>query len=562
MILCFILLFRQISLDAQQPSVMDKIVRYTGTDDPQELELEVVEKLEHFIDNPVQINVLSESELRSCGLFTHYQVAVISEYISRHGVIRSLSELSLLDGFGEEFSSKVAPFITLVAYPDTSGKITHEISSRSGMRKYWDEDWEGSYGFKYRIDASGKFSGTVAASRSYGYETWLPSAMTLSLAWKLRRIPLRIVAGDFNARFGQGLVLWNNSFLSGLAAPDNFMKKPSGITQSWSFTGSSSLTGIAADFVSGKFQISAVSAFSNLKTSLNSPEKLQFMPALNVGWYGRYGQVSMTNVAYISIYDKSFACKTGIDAAFCIKGVNIFGEAAYDWHIHCPSLLVGSRFKPSENLDMALLAQSDFISQYDAACSILLGVPSSRITCSLEATYYPVSKEVSTPCSIQLKSQLSCEFDLASNWKLKLRLSERIRNWGFNFRTDARADIVYHINRTQVSARLNVLNCDLTSFLSYLEYGYVGDALKVYLRQGLFFVDDWDDRIYVYERDAPGSFNSPAMYGRGVWTSIYTNLSLSRSLRLYIRASVIDYPFMQKKKPGKAELKLQIQYSF
>ena len=88
--------------------------------------------------------------------------------------------------------------------------------------------------------------------------------------------------------------------------------------------------------------------------------------------------------------------------------------------------------------------------------------------------------------------------------------------------------------------------------------------LTLHVRQGIFLIDDWDDRIYVYERDAPGSFNSPAMYGRGLWTSAAAALKISRRIRLYMRAAFTAYPLMEeeKKKPGKAELKLQIQFRF
>ena len=55
----------------------------------------------------------------------------------------------------------------------------------------------------------------------------------------------------------------------------------------------------------------------------------------------------------------------------------------------------------------------------------------------------------------------------------------------------------------------------------YAEAGFRTDALKVWLRGGIFKVDDWDDRIYVYERDAPGSFTVPARYGRGWDASFY-----------------------------------------
>ena len=80
----------------------------------------------------------------------------------------------------------------------------------------------------------------------------------------------------------------------------------------------------------------------------------------------------------------------------------------------------------------------------------------------------------------------------------------------------------------------------------------------------MFCVDDWDDRIYVYERDAPGSFNVPAMYGRGVWGSVVMSWKVSRALKVYLRGGYKSYVFMveEKKKPGKAELKLHAVLKF
>ena len=37
---------------------------------------------------------------------------------------------------------------------------------------------------------------------------------------------------------------------------------------------------------------------------------------------------------------------------------------------------------------------------------------------------------------------------------------------------------------------------------------------NAYFRWTVYKVDNWDDRIYVYERDLPGMFTSPAAYGR------------------------------------------------
>ena len=123
-----------------------------------------------------------------------------------------------------------------------------------------------------------------------------------------------------------------------------------------------------------------------------------------------------------------------------------------------------------------------------------------------------------------------------------------------------RADLSYVSGPWIMNMRLNALRCVGTGFVSYLEEGRKTSDMSIYLRQGVFFVDDWDDRIYVYERDAPGSFNVPAMYGRGWFASAVASAHVTRSMRIYARASYVGYHFMEheKRKPGKAELRIQL----
>ena len=534
-----LLFLGQIYLAGQNVIEIDSIFKLLGTDHVQEVSSEDVERLEYLLYHPARINQLDEAGLRSTGLFSQYQVAVIKDYLSLHGNIMSLMELSLLDGFDSDLVKRLAPFISLAPSGHEEAGCSHETAVRAGGKWQEGKETDGSYGAKYRININDGLKAVCALSRAAATDSWAPSAYTGSLEWKLRRCPVRIIAGDFNARFGQGLVLWNNSFMNTLTSPDTFMKKPSGITQSWSFTGSSSLRGLATEIGFGSFQLTALASHSG--------------PALNLAWYGRNGQISITNILW----------KSGIDAAFCIKGVNVFGEASYDWDSGLPSCIAGTRFRISESVDVAAQTRVFVKEEYGLALggSLSFGQNVSAVM-TADAAYYPVPKDKNEIHSAQLKTQMVCEMQSGTGWKLKLRVSERLRTWGLCFRTDIRADVLYDVGPIVLTTRVNVLSCDKTGVLSYVEGGYRQEKLSCYLRQGIFFIDDWDDRIYVYERDAPGSFNVPAMYGRGVWTAITANLKFARSLSLYARASYVAYPFMEKKKPGKAELKLQLQYRF
>ena len=251
---CFVL-YCHPYLMGQNLSRVDAVLRFLGSDDLHEYDADEVENLENLFDDPIRINIVSENDLRSSGVFTAYQAAVIADYIGRHGPIHSLLELSLLDGLGEGFVSKAAPFISLSAQSNASSRVRNELAVRSVAR--WQESTgsDVSYGLKYRIRSGERLSATVAASRSYGDGSWLPSAFSGSFAWKSGRMPVSVVAGDFNARFGQGLTLWNNSFINTLTGPDSFMKRPSGITQPWSFTGNGAMTGLAVEAGAGHWQV-------------------------------------------------------------------------------------------------------------------------------------------------------------------------------------------------------------------------------------------------------------------------------------------------------------------
>jgi hypothetical protein len=181
----------------------------------------------------------------------------------------------------------------------------------------------------------------------------------------------------------------------------------------------------------------------------------------------------------------------------------------------------------------------------------------------LDASYLPASKVPETE-SIQVKVSADGDISISERSTLKLKLSHRSRTWGRRFRTEARADFLWNKSEFSASARIDLLHCVSLGFLGYIEVGYKTRTLYLYMKQSVFIVDNWDDRIYAYERDIPGNFSVPAFYGRGLASSMILSWKFSRWGRLYLKGSLSSYPFMdgQKKKPGRAELKLQLAFSF
>ena len=183
---------------------------------------------------------------------------------------------------------------------------------------------------------------------------------------------------------------------------------------------------------------------------------------------------------------------------------------------------------------------------------------------SIETVYHPESKSKDGKKSTQVKLRTDWSCMVTEKFKLSFKFYDRLRTWGQKSRTDLRLDASYMTGKLDLMLRLNALKCEDLGLLGYIEGLYKEKGLSTSLRMGAFMIDDWEDRIYVYERDAPGSFNVPAYYGRGMWWACYMSWKYALWGQICIRASVIDYMFMiqEKRKPGHAELKVQSLFKF
>ena len=577
---------------AQEVDTFTAISEFIGSTSEEETDPDDVEGLEWYIEHPLRINMANSSRIRESGLLTQYQVASFLDYRSRHGDVLSLTELSAVDGFGQDFVRRLAPFISLetVRLPgqrsSASGKIAHELEIKGGIRT--NAEHKGQYALKYRIEAGDSFKASLALSKSA--ESKRPDALAGNLFWYFRKHSAKVAVGDFNARLGQGLALWNGMSMSGLNKPSTYLKRSSNLSPSSSYTGNYSFRGLAAEMMTGDFRMTFMTALTG------SGSEKGLLPAVNISWLWPSGQIGMTHYSDFRFPSTGMNIpdmKTSCDIAMTVRGVDLFAEGVYDWVSNVTASLAGIVFPAGENIRLASMLRfypSDFHPTYSAAARALtkctneygasvssefsagrwvringldgFGSSSRRIQgiLCMDGAYLPVSKSDDLSGSVQLKSLAEVRLMLNEAVALKWRLAERIRTWGKPFHTDLRMDIFYYSRLLDLTFRTNVVNCTETSFLLYGEGTIKPMPVKFSLRCGVFMADSWDDRIYVYERDIPGSFNVPALYGRGYWISLTGNWKFARWGRVYIRGSMTEYPFMQKKKPGKAELKLMFRF--
>jgi len=575
-VLSLLLPFAETYAEGASPGRVELIMRLLGADDPEDLDEETVERLDALLDHPLHINYASAGRLSASGLFTQYQTASILDCRARSGDILSFSELAAMDGFGEEFAEALKPFVSLdsSAAPGRSSvhsvNVANVLALRSSYR-FAENQEKGSdygYGLKYRLELGDRLELGLAANRTYGTGHSLPDAGTFYMACYGRKKSSKIVLGDYNLRYGQGVALWSGFNMDGVSYPQTFFRRPSGITPYLSFSGSGGYRGAAADFSAGHFTAGASIGIGGLKEMMAGKKSvpLSLSPAVNVGWLGRTAQASVTlcgTTAELAgdVSGGPFAAAVvSTDFRWCIKGVDLFGEAALDIKDMRPAAVAGTAFRAGENLELAfrgrcsgeecgVSAGGKFNCGQRMSLAGKEGFGSSVFrhsgTLCMDAAHYSYPKYKEGDSAWQVKVQIDYKLQVLPSLCLVFRFSERLRSAGETGRTDFRCDLKWSDGRWMGSMRMNVLYNKSVGLLSYTEGGYAGKFFTVHLRAGAFRTGSWQDRIYVYERDAPGNFNVPAYYGYGCWGALNVAIKTASWCRLYLRASTVRYPWSQ-----------------
>ena len=256
-------------LYAQSGEYIDDVIEYLGA-----------EEVEELISRPLALNQADRMELLASGLFTSYQAASIIDYRTRHGDILSFTELSYVDGLDRRKAELLQPFIVLNStdrpgHRDIADNLRNKLHVRGAVRMNDPSDIDWNYGARYLLEAD-SFSVSASFSNQYDAPEAYPSIISGNAVYKYRRG--KILIGDFNARFGQGLCLWNTMTLGARTSPSAFMRRASGLSPTFSFTGSSALTGVCADYNFRKWIVSTLLALPEIKSLEKEVDTITFLP--------------------------------------------------------------------------------------------------------------------------------------------------------------------------------------------------------------------------------------------------------------------------------------------
>lgn len=583
------------NMTAQSDERMRAMLYLTGADSEEELDEQEVERFAALASRPLEINLASRSRIVSSGLMSQYQAASLMDYRSRNGDVLSASELAAVDGFGEVYANALKPFISFVsnALPgqteSRAKRLSHEALARSSVKGE-----ACNYGLKYRMNYGGTFELSSAARTKYSdKEQFPPSAWSVNMTYYGRRRLGKFIVGDFNARFGQGLTLWSGMSLSGLSSSSSFSRRPTGLSPSWSWSGIGSHRGVAADFTAGRAVFSTFLSLPGLRSWCENgkPAEISLMAGANLTRYSRDGQFSLTGYCLSEPMNMSVRLQTGKlsgDFRYSLRGVDYFGEVAWDFAGKCPGAVLGAVFSIGGDWKLSSAVHSyssDFSPDYTGGIrSWTKSSDEHGVAVGLERAGAFLTADLAVKDRDRSKRQTRLIFklplQLTANSVLSVKFTERFRPYEdvLRYRTGARCDLDWSSSGLsarygqsdnpawKVRGRVEGLLCRSLAGLGYLEGGRKTDRFSAYLRGTIFIVDHWDDRIYSYERDAPGNFTVPAYYGRGWSLSAVSGCKFRlggvRRLKLYFRASTVAYSFMKEPKPSVSEGKIQAVMTF
>lgn len=585
----------QADLTAQSDNLMKAILYLSGADSEEELDEQEVERFAMLASRPLEINLASRSRMVSSGLMSQYQVASLMDYRSRDGDVLSVSELAAVDGFGEEYANALKPFISFAskALPGQtesgSKRLTHEALARSAVKG---EAF--NYGAKYRMNYGGTFEFSSAARTKYSdKDQFPPSAWSMNMTYYGKRRLGKVIIGDFNARFGQGLTLWSGMSMSGLSTSSSFSRRPSGLSPSWSWSGIGSHRGVAADLTAGRMVFSTFVSLPGLRSWCESgkPAEISLMTGANVTRYSRNGQFSITGYCLTGPMNMSAEPQGGKlsgDFRYSWRGVDYFGELAWDFAGESPGAVLGVVFPLGGDWKLSSAVHSyssDFSSDYSGGMRSWTKTSDEHgVAIGLEKSGAFLTADLAVKDGDRSKRQVRVLFklplQLTGTSVLSIRITERFRPYEeiLKYRTGARCDLDWSSSGLsarygpadkpawKIRGRIEGLLCRSLAGLIYLEGGRKTDRFSAYLRGTIFIADNWDDRIYSYERDAPGNFTVPAYYGRGWSLSAVAGCKFrfgkGKVLKLYFRASAVAYSFMKEHKPSVSEAKIQAVMAF
>lgn len=554
-----------------------------GEVDYEELQSDLIDIATH----PININMACIDDLEQLRFLNSQQIDAILLYVYQHPM-RDLSELQLIPCLEDYTIRNLRAFVTVAPVEENQPLLAHDVFRYAKHEAVVRLDTRNIENFerdpvfaqvRYKFNYQNRVQFGLNVRRPAGGE---PKDINYGGYLQLNDIGQMsvIVAGNYQASFGQGLVL-ANAFRSGKTsyvmtvgnAPDG-LRKYGGVD-------GKGLHGVAA---TARFRFSDVRADVSLLYSIQRANDSVWHHLLGTNASFRYKRMRIGLTAIENLYSDSVRpyrnmrynqhffrgnrqAVIGLNFRYNYGVFDLFGEVATAQNSHWGvALETGCRWNPIRGIGLVMLYRY-YSPWFDNTLGYAFSETSRlndenggyvgvevtmlqhwRFTAYGDVFYFSgIKYGIPYAPSLGYDAMLEADYTHNNQWGMQMRLRAREKakrgTYSMRYRFNWTDDHWYL--RTQCEA--NVV-ADSTHQLTWgvnvyqdIHYSFTRIPLAIQLRLQAFDALSWNNRFYCYEDDVLYAFSIPPIYGRGGRFFLNLRWRVIPQLSLYLRVSETIY---------------------
>ncbi|MBO5362437.1 MAG: hypothetical protein J6A35_05725 [Paludibacteraceae bacterium] len=552
---------------------------YNQLSEDGEIPLEdVQEELIEIAQNPINLNQTTVNELSQLHFLSDEQIDAILLYQYLHP-FQEIYELQLIDCLKDYEIRNLLPFVYVgeakeeknMYFREVFHYAKHEITLRTDARNIEDFEGDPMYGkLRYRFNYQNRVMAGVTIGRTPG-ATW--ENINYGGFIELRDMgPMkRIVAGNYQANFGYGLVIGSpfkrgkTAYIQSTATTDEGLKKFGSVGDSYNYFHGVGATAKVSSWAD-------VSAFYSLREG-----KEEWNHVVGVNATGRWNRlkVGVTAVENIEATSSQFKERSqasyslkvkgdetkrrvasgvmGVNARWNMGKVDIWGEMATShgnkWGM---GVITGVRYRPISDVNLLAIYRyysPEFDNVYaNSLCSWsrmkdehggYLGVEYNRLKNWQLSAFGDVWKS-------GFETMVQADFIPKKDYRMHTRF--RVKRKDKKDTYSLRWNMVYEFGqwkmKTQADGNLVQTNNALTygwSVLQDVEYRFSEVPVVLQFRAQAFDAQEWNNRVYIYENDVLYAYAIPFVYGLGGRFWLNARYKINDIFFLYLRVSETIY---------------------
>ena len=601
---------------------------------------EFFEELMLLSQYPVDLNHAERADFQKLFFLSDLQVENILYYRYKAGELLTIYELMLVEGLDMTDIRRMLPFVTISKGHVNKDKINlkkafaygkNEILTRFDVtpeqKRAYEKDKHGNsiylgnklyHHFKYRYHYKDRLLINITAEKDAGEQFWGKMQKGydfLSASVQLKNIGRikNLVAGDYQASFGQGLIM-RQTFNTGKSSrATHVCELGSGFKRYGSTNEYNFLRGVAATtgyqnftlhvlysgrYVDGNVPEDVFTGFykTGYHRTVNEFEKRnavkQFVTGGNLSYNGSWFHVGFSTLMMKlskplvpKMYPYNMFCfkgdkqwVSGINYRFRLHKFNFFGETAIS-DMKFPAFITGLTFSPVSRVSLALLYRyyapeynAFFASPFSESSTIgnergvyfgaeIFPAKKWKIAFYADSYHFPwLRYGVDFPSNgkdflLQLNYTPLRSLGLQMRVKYEQNAANRthpsrvLPDISYNRKASFRIQSTYETGnikfRQQVDGNLFIKNLDAPTYglaaLQEISVGFRGLPLRAEFSYLFFDAMNYENRVYVFEKDILYAFSVPSFSGAG--SRYYVNLryDISSGLTCWLKFGQLLY---------------------